>query len=158
MKTKNNLKKIYKIQKPIEIDCHFKYRCPSPTCGYEHWISLKQAQTINFKIVCDCGTVFKPKRINTVTTIYVKKKPKIVEAPIVAPTVVKQESSEKAPPKIEQIPKGLLTQCTQTLLGYGFTKEESEKLIIGTFEQNQIKDCSLLIKTALQNLGVNKNG
>ena len=62
--------KITKNQKPISLDVHLKYRCPNNNCGYEHWLSLLETQTKNFKIVCDCGTVFKPKKIKTLKIIY----------------------------------------------------------------------------------------
>lgn len=157
MKTKNNIKRISRIQKPIDTDCHFKYRCPSSTCGYEHWISLKEAQTTNFKIVCDCGTVFKPKKIKTVKILYSKKKAqpqtKIVETVTPSPII-----PEKIDVIVQEIPKALLAQTSKILIGYGFSKEESEKLLSETFRNSPIKDHTLLIKTALQNFGVNKNG
>ena len=64
MKTKK------KTERPIEIDAHLKYKCPNDSCGYFHWLSLQEAQTKNFKIVCDCGNVFKPKRIKTLEIIF----------------------------------------------------------------------------------------
>lgn len=74
MKTKK-----IKNQKPISLDVHLKYRCPNHNCGYEHWLSLLETQTQNFKIVCECGSVFKPKRINKIKVIYKDNKKKIHE-------------------------------------------------------------------------------
>ena len=56
------LKKKVQSQKPIEHDIHLKYKCP--TCDQHHWLAFREAKTKNFKVVFDCNTVFKVKRIS----------------------------------------------------------------------------------------------
>jgi hypothetical protein len=135
--------KIKKIQKPIDVDVHFKYRCPEPKCGYEHWLSLKESQTKNFKIVCDCGYVYKPKRISTIKIVYedIQQTPKI-EKPTEANKVIEK-------PKI---PVDFKNSCVKLLVSYGFTKDESISLCEKAFEKNPVTSSGLLIKYVLQNL------
>ena len=132
------MKKIWKNQKPIDTDAHFKYRCPDKDCGVDHWISLKQSQTKKFKIVCDCGTILLPKRISRIKITYstVNKKP--IETPV--------SNIEIA------IPVDILDSCANLLIGYGFTKDEAVNLITNAYEKCENKDPSSLIKFALQNL------
>jgi hypothetical protein len=133
------MKKIWKNQKPIDIDAHFKYRCPDKDCGYDHWISLKQSQTKKFKIVCDCGTVFIPKRISKIKVLY-----ESVES-----------SSNKQPTEKNisvEIPVETLDSCVNLLTGYGFTKSEAIDLIKNAYIKCENKESSNLIKFALQNL------
>jgi hypothetical protein len=63
-------KRAKKIQRPIDYDIHLKYRCKS--CDQDHWLSYLEASTNNFKVVCDCGTVFKLKRVVGFTLKYQK--------------------------------------------------------------------------------------
>lgn len=125
-----------KIQKPIEIDAHLKYRCPS--CSVDHWISLNQATTKNYKIVCDyCSTVFKPKRISNIKIIYAaKSKTKLSQSDILT------------------IESDLLNQCVKVLVGYGFTVEESQKLVKDSYLKNPTSDIKQLIKNTLASIGV----
>lgn len=136
MKTKKK-----KSQKPIEIDAHFKYVCPKKNCGYDHWISLKESQTKSFKIVCDCGTVFSPKRIAKLKIVYEQ--------------INRTEKKEQPQPSITKpkIPVDFLNSCVKILVGYGFTKEESVALCEKAFEKNPVNSSGLLIKYVLQNLG-----
>lgn len=136
MKTKTKLKN----QKPIDIDAHFRYICPDKNCGFDHWLSLKEAQTKNFKIVCDCGKVFKPKRIKSLTIDYAQPIRKIVEQQPTKTTV-------------KQIPIDLEKNCVKLLVGYGFTQEESANLVRLAFNKNPVASGSLLVKYILQNLG-----
>jgi hypothetical protein len=135
--------KIKKIQKPIDVDVHFKYRCPEPKCGYEHWLSLKESQTKNFKIVCDCGYVYKPKRISKIKIVYedIQQTPKI-EKPTESNKVIEK-------PKI---PVDFKNSCVKLLVSYGFTKDESISLCEKAFEKNPVTSSGLLIKYVLQNL------
>ena len=93
------LKKKVQSQKPIEHDIHLKYKCP--TCDQHHWLAFREAKTKNFKVVCDCNTVFKVKRISAFKIKYqlenksfetekTKKEvaPPVVVPPVVAPVVV----------------------------------------------------------------------
>lgn len=133
------MKKTIINQKQIDTDAHFKYRCPS--CPYDFWISINEAKTKNFKIVCDCGTIFSPQRIKKIKVIYWEDNKKIEESTIV----------EK--PKISEIPVELLEKCTKTLITYGFTKDESHDILKQAYIQNPITDSLGLIKQALKIIG-----
>lgn len=148
------------IQKPIDIDAHLKYRCPK--CGYDYWISLREAKTKNFKIVCDCKTVFEPKMIKKIKISYgsikknLPKKKKIVTESLKKSTdpipVVVETPREK--PKIDDI---LKNKCVKLLVTYGFTKSEATDLIIKAYEKNTTDDPVLLVKQALSFIGESKN-
>lgn len=130
-------KKKQKSQKPIEIDAHFKYRCPQSNCGFDHWLSLTESQTKGFKVVCDCGYVFKPKKISKIKIVYADIQPvpepeKVIEKP--------------------KIPVDFKNSCVKLLVSYGFTKDESVSLCEKAFEQNPVTSSGLLIKYILQNL------
>jgi len=136
-------KKKQKSQKPIEIDAHFKYRCPQSNCGFDHWLSLTESQTKGFKVVCDCGYIFKPKRISKIKIVYVDIQP--------VPQPVKPPEPEKVIEK-PKIPVDFKNSCVKLLVGYGFTKDESISLCEKAFEKNPVTSSGLLIKYILQNL------
>lgn len=132
MKTKK------KKEKPIELDAHLKYRCPKADCGFFHWLSLGEAKTKNFKIVCDCGTIFSPKRI---------KKLKISFC----------ESIVNKPKKIESIEQkinlDLVERCVSVLVGYGFTDTEAKDLLVKYHKEKPDLGSADLIKFTLQSFG-----
>lgn len=128
-----------KNQKPTEIDAHFKYRCPK--CCWNHWISLKEAKTKNFKIVCDCDTVFKPKQIKSLSIEYIKRAPKQVFTPDT------QTHTQNT------IDKVLLDKCSKILVGYGFENNEANKLICEARDRTGFEDAGLLVKNILENIG-----
>lgn len=136
-------KKKLKNQKPIEIDAHFKYRCPQLSCGFDHWLSLKESQTKGFKVVCDCGYVFRPKRISKIKIVYADIQP--------VPQPAKPPESEKVIEK-PKIPVDFKNSCVKLLVSYGFTKDESMSLCEKAFEKNPVTSSGLLIKYILQNL------
>lgn len=135
MKTKK------KKEKPIEVDAHFKYRCPKEDCGYFHWLSLNEVKTQNFKIVCDCGTIFSPKKIQKLKIVYYESelnesiKPKTVK-------VVEQK-----------IDFDLIEKCVNVLVGYGFTDKESKDLLIKCHKEKPDLGSADLIKFTLQSFG-----
>lgn len=126
-----------KSQRPIETDASFKYKCPSDICGNEHWLFLREAQVKNFKIVCECGLIFKPKQIKTIKIIYEK-------------TQKKQKTTEVV---CDDISVDLLNQCAKILCGYGFDLNESKELIKISYNSCKTKDIGLLIKNALKSFG-----
>ena len=130
-----------KNQKPIDYDIHLKYRCPNNKCNYEHWLSLKETKIKDFKVVCDCETIFSPKQIEKIDIVYLQTK-----------LDEKKKDEEKI--KNEVIPNDLLERSTKTLINYGFTKEESEKMLISNYIKDITEDCSTLIKKALKSIGV----
>lgn len=131
-----------KNQKPIDIDGHLLYRCPNIKCKYDHWLSIKEAQTKNYKVVCDCGQIFKPKTIKKLKIVYEK----ISEQ--------KPEQSDKKEPIVESIvlPDSLKNSCSKLLMSYGFTEPESNDLIEKAYNKTRINNPSALIKYILQNL------
>lgn len=149
-----------KIQKPIDLEAHLKYRCPK--CGYEYWISLTEAQTKNFKIVCDCKTVFRPKRIKKVKILYESKTSKqSANTTDSIPVENKQEeikSSDviiKTEPPVRLISNTLRDKCVAVLVTYGFTKTEAKDLIVKSYSESNIEDPILLVKQALSTIGAN---
>jgi hypothetical protein len=139
MKTKK------KNQKPIDVDAHFKYRCPKSSCGYDHWLSLKQVGIKNFKVVCDCGTVFKPRTIKRIKIVYeniTKKQPEIIE-----------EQPKNIVVQKDKIPIDLQKKCSTLLHSYGFTNAECIELTEKAYDKNPTDDIGSLVKYIIQNLG-----
>lgn len=127
-----------KILKPIDIDAHFKYRCPK--CSIDHWISLNEAKTKNFKVVCDCSKVFSPKRIAKLKICYES----------VAKTTIKATIKQEEQPSLDN---DILKQCVSVLSSYGFTEDESSDLIRKAHNINPSADATTLIKLALKSFG-----
>ena len=140
--------KIIKSQKPISLDVHLKYRCPNGNCGYEHWLSLLETQTKNFKVVCDCGIVFKPKQINKLKIIYDNKEIKIKnnnDDTSNKPTVVTIQPSETS-----------LSKAVPYLINFGFTDEEAVEALTKSYIKQPTDNISIWIKNTL--LEINNHG
>lgn len=136
MKTKT--KKI----KPIDSDVHFKYICPNKQCLNVHWLSLKETQTPNFIVICDCcNEIFKPKRIKNISITYVNTKK----------TITKTDKATT----IENF--DFLDEATKTLLHFGFHKEEADQMIKTEYEKTGSTNPATLVKNSLDFLG-GKNG
>lgn len=133
-----------KNQKPIEYDIHLKYRCPNSNCEQIHWLSLLEAKTKNFKVVCDCGCVFKPKQVSNFKLLYTKR----------------TNGQYKAQPVKDNpsIDEQLLKKTIQVLIGYGFTQQEANDLVIKTYGKSPTTDCATLVKNCLIILGEYSNG
>lgn len=143
MKTKT------KTIKPIDSSVSLIYACPK--CSQQHWISLKASQTKNYRIVCDCDEVFRPKRVNKIKILYVAN---IVKQPVDEKINDLVDTDNKS--KIDNIPVGLLESCVSVLSGYGFTKSEASELVKQTYKIHNTKDVISLIKLSLSsNIGVN---
>lgn len=137
------LNKKTKYQKPIDYDAHLKYKCPDHNCGFDHWLSLKESQTKNFKVVCDCGLVFRVKRIKRIKILYSEPNKNLSKNnPIKQPKTIKQD-----------LPSDLLQKGCEALINYGFTKNESKDLLTKAFQEKQIFDIVELIKLALTKVG-----
>lgn len=126
MKTKK------KLQKPIDQEVNLRYRCSQ--CSQDHWLSWRQASTINFKVVCDCGEVFKVKRVSEFRIKYIQK--------------ISKPSTEIH----KKISDDLLEKATKLLIGYGFTKLEALDLVNTSYEVNREDDYVLLVKQILESL------
>lgn len=127
-----------KTQKPIEIDVHFKYRCTK--CSVDHWISLNQAKTKNYKIVCDCGGVFKPKTIKKISILYKETKKEQGKRPT--------ESQNQS-----VLDSEVLNKCANVLVNYGFTQTESIELLQKSYHKYKTNNSADLIKLVLQSIG-----
>lgn len=134
-----------KNQKPIEIDAYLKYRCPYLNCGQNHWLTLKESQTKKFKIVCDCGNILIPKRIDKIKIKYVDDKRNIIKEKSLIEA--KQETIE-AP-----IPERLLVICSKTLTDYGFTTNEAHSLLKQSYVLNPTDNPLELINNTLKIIG-----
>lgn len=141
-----------KIQKPIDVDAHFKYRCTK--CGCDHWVSIREAKTNRFKVVCDCGSIFIPKRIKKIKIIYYEE----VKKPIPQSekeTVETAESGHKTKTQ-KTINTDLLERCTKLLVAYGFTKPEAQEMLEQAYIENPTDNSGLLVREALKLIGANK--
>jgi DNA-directed RNA polymerase subunit RPC12/RpoP len=128
-----------KLQKPIDQDIHLKYRCQK--CSQEHWLSYKEASTIQFKIVCDCGEVFRVKRVIGFELKFKNQKSK-----------QNKPTADNAVKEPEKTPIDLLEKSVILLVGYGFTKKESIDLINASYTKNPVNDFALLVKQTLENI------
>lgn len=129
--------------KPIEIDANLKYRCPK--CGLDHWIFLREAKTKNFKIVCDCNTILRPKQVLKIKILH-DKKSKIETHDAIIP---KKQHKEK------EIPQNILKQTVQNLVGFGFVADEAEQIVREYYRSNPTNNVANLVKGCLSNIGVN---
>lgn len=134
-----NLKK--KNQKPIDIDVSLKYTCPNSDCKFDHWLFLREAQTKNFKVVCECGTIFKPKRIQNIEIVYTHKES--VEKPVDKP---------KASGKIGEYPE-FISRAINMMISLGYSKKDAQDNIILIYETEKIIDPATLVKKAISHLG-----
>lgn len=137
--------KIQRIE-PAGHDIALKYVCPNPSCLFVHWTSLRESQTKNFKMVCDCGTVFIAKRIRDITINYVPDKKKedslrIVENP--PESIIKEEDDDLC----------FLEEAKKTLVKFGFDKREAEYMIIKEYQKSGSKNPATLVKMSLDFFG-----
>lgn len=145
MKTKKQMK----IQKPTKIDASFLYNCPN--CQAQHWLYLREAQTKNFKIVCECDTIFKPKLIHNIKISYAankEKKHKKTKSTNTPPIPA------KSPDNVRGVPLDFMESCVKILDGYGFTKMESINLISKAYHSTEDKRIVNVIKIALSSLEI----
>lgn len=125
-------------QKPIEVEASLKYTCPNNDCNFNHWIFLREAQTKNFKIVCECGEVFKPKCIKKIEIVYLseetdKNLPK------------KDDSKENYP--------SFVYRAINMMVSLGYSKKESQEKIIEIYNIEKITDPSTLVKRTISQFG-----
>lgn len=137
--------KMIKINKniiPIDCDAHFKYICPNPKCSLQHWQSLAQVSVKNYKIVCDCGLIIKPKQVKSIDIIYVQDN-------------ILPEKINKSDDRFKDIDEQLLDKTTQALVNYGFTKDEAITMIKNAYLVKPTTDCATLVKQTLESFGTN---
>lgn len=130
--------KIQVNQKPVNYDLHLQYICQE--CGDIHWLSFKETSTKGFKVVCDCGNVFRVKQTSRLKIKYKSAKP------------VKTTKKETVKTPTEEIPVDLLNKAVKILVTYGFTSTEASELLSKFYASNPVKDISLLIQQSLASL------
>lgn len=129
-------------QKPTEYDVHLKYLCPK--CGQSRWLSFKEASTKNFKIVCDCNTVFRVRRLENFKVKYVNSK---------IQTKHKTKTDIKTKNKTSGLSDDSINKCVKVLTQYGFSTYEAKDMISKSYSETQTEDIGILIKTALTKFG-----
>lgn len=141
-----------KNQKPIEVDSSLRYRCPKPDCGKDHWLSLKETQTKNFKVVCYCGEVFRPQRIKKIKIVYYKPSysPQKQETQISESIEEPKNSIPDLAPKISD---RLLELCSRTFMNYGFTKKEADDLLRQSYILHPTENAFELVNYTLKMIG-----
>jgi len=127
-----------KSLKPISLDAQFKYKCTNTECEAEHWLFLNQVQVKNFKWVCDCGNIYRIRRIENIKSIYAKK-----SQPIAIPTTEKQSDSSPQ----------YLNRAYKILEHYGFSKQEAVDLINKVHNITECNDPVILVKDAMKIFG-----
>lgn len=127
------------FQKPIEYSISFRYICPNIKCNYDHWLFLREAKTKNFKIVCECGTIFQVKQIDEIKLIYNSSKKNV---------------SGKISGSTNDVPIDIMNSCVTILSGYGFDKTEAKELITKAYSQVDDKSPVNIIKNALKLLEI----
>lgn len=120
---------IKKLQKPTDIDIHFKYECPS--CEGIHWLSYKEVSTPKFLVVCDCGESFKIKTVTELKYKFAKRKQTI---------------------KTPKTSVDVLKKAAKLLVSFGFDSAESENLISKTQEQYPALEYGEFIKKLLEQI------
>ena len=145
------------VLKPVSKDIYYKYVCTK--CGCEHWISHKEACAKNFKIICDCDITIKPKRILDTKVFYAKEKTNIQSANKIQATKQSKTNNtfikQTTPPEPSVLlDADIKKECCDILIGYGFEKQEALVLIDKSFGICQTNEVTLLVKTALKNIGV----
>jgi hypothetical protein len=126
-------RKILNNQKPIEYDIHLKYLCNQ--CGDSHWLSITEASTKKFKIVCYCGNVFGVKRVKDFDLRYFKKN---------------NSTQQKDTNKAKVISNDLLDQSIEVFIQYGFTKSEAKDLILESYSKSPADNPATLVKQTLE--------
>ena len=159
MKTQGKRKRSkYLVLKPVSKDIYYKYVCTK--CGCEHWTTHKEACTKNFKIICDCDITIKPKRILGTKIVYAKATDNTqsinntqTEQPKSNNTFIEQTKNPNTKPSV-LLDDNIKKECCDILIGYGFEKQEALVLIDKSFSICKTNEVTLLVKTALKNIGV----
>jgi hypothetical protein len=167
-----------KLLKPIDHDVHLKYRCPE--CSVDRWLSLREAQTDGFIIVCECNNVFKVRIVDKIVVKHKDKKIKkviekeskpVVPEIIVEPVPIELEEEvieskvEENIPLVEEpevvekpiIPDDMLQSSCDILVNYGFTVTEAKDLIRETYANNPVDSIGTIVTNCLKTLKIGDN-
>ena len=90
--------------------------------------------------MCDCGTIFKPKRIQNIEVVYAIKES--VEKPVDNP----EESG-----KMEDIE--CVSRAINMMISLGYSKKDAQDSVIFIFKNEHIFDPSVLVKKAVLHIG-----
>ena len=130
-----------KSLKPISLDAQFKYRCTNSECESEHWLFLNQVQVKGFKLVCDCGNVYKIRQITNIKTQYSKK------------TTKPRTESNKSSETVAKVEPEYLKKAYKILENYGFSNKEAVDLVNKVYDLTNQNNPLLLVKDALKIFG-----
>lgn len=128
--------KIIKNQKPVSIDLSLKYICPNIDCKYEHWLFLRETKIKNFKVVCECGCIFQPKRIHNISIKYIKKHKK-------------KDVDSKYHDQNICVNENLIKKATPAIVQLGFTTQEAKQMLSESYLKQPTSDITILIKNTL---------
>jgi hypothetical protein len=143
------MKQKIQSQKPIKQEVSLLYICTNQNCRNQHWLFLHETQTKNFKVVCECGEIFKPKLISSIEIHYDTSKKKKSKQKFHIPKV-----PIKPIKQIQGVPVDIMESCVKLLCGYGFTSVESMDLIGKAYSQTEDKTAIGIIKTVLNSLEI----
>jgi hypothetical protein len=130
-----------KSLKPISLDAQFKYKCTNSDCESEHWLFLNQVQVKGFKLVCDCGNVYRIRQIENLKIQYSRKIKKTQKESNVSTEIVVEVQPEH------------LKKAYKTLENYGFSNKEAVEMINKVYSTNKCDNPLLLVKDALKIFG-----
>ena len=136
--------------KPAKYDIHFEYVCPA-LCGNKHWLSLRESQQKHFRVVCDCGEVFKLKTIEGITINFEPK----TDSPIINNPIQETIITDDLPLPDETVNFQIfMEECVGMLCSFGFDKKEAKELLEKSYLHKPTKDSTQLVKqTLLDNFG-----
>jgi hypothetical protein len=137
-----------KNQKPTEYDLHLKYLCNR--CGQEHWLSLREASTKDYKVVCFCDNVFTVKAVEKIKIKYATEEP-VIQTNVDHHTKTDVEQQIINNPVLSP---SLYNSATKLLITYGFTKAEANEMVTAAYAKNPVDDYKILVQTILNSLEV----
>lgn len=138
---------------PQKLDAQLLYICPDTDCRMEHWLSNKEVKTPGFMVVCEyCDTVFTPRLVKSISVNFVEEK--TPEPPKPKPPEPKQPIKQKIKETFKkETTRDFLREAKETLVHFGFTKQEAEEMIEKEHKKTGSDNPATLVKTALDFLG-----
>ena len=131
---------------PKSVTPEFMYVCPNSECEMEHYLTYKQVKTPGFMVVCDyCDTVFTPRLVKSVTVNFIVDEPP-------TPKTNTESVNKTIKPEFPSS-KNFLKEAKETLIHFGFTKQEAEDMIKEQYKKTNSTSAVQLVKGALDFLG-----
>lgn len=129
---------------PCGIDLHLKYLCNK--CHNEMWLSLHEVRIEGFICVCDtCHKKFKTRTIGKITINYLNDFQK--------QRMSKQKEAGNTAPEKNILQPNIKSRAVNSLVKFGFTKDEAGIMVMEAFEKKLSNDVSILVKTSLKSCG-----